>query len=279
MTSPRVLLRAWGLHPRKQLGQNFLEDPTISEMIVRRSEVLPVDTVLEIGAGLGALTIPLAKAVKKVYAVEKDRRLPQLLRNELLANNLTNVELLEEDILKVHINALADASHCRIVAIGNLPYNISSQVLIQLMQSRKAVDRAILMFQRELAQRLTAEVGTKDYGRITAMLQYCSRIQPIADVPAGVFYPRPRVDSKVIEVKFYETPPFAARDEAFLFQVIKAAFGKRRKTLKNALINSRLPIDTESVIHALDAAGIDPVRRAETLSIEEFVRLSDQLGG
>lgn len=278
MTSPRVLLRAWELKPRKQLGQNFLEDPTVSEMIVRSSNVLADDTVLEIGAGLGALTIPLARAAKKVYAVEKDQRVSKLLKNELLASNLSNVELLEEDILRVDINALAETTRSKIVVIGNLPYNISSQILIKLMNSRRAVDRAILMFQRELAERLTAQVGNKDYGRITVMLQYCSRIRPVADVPAGVFHPRPRVDSKVVEVSFYEIPRFAARDEAFLFRVIKAAFGKRRKTLKNALTKSQLSIDTQAVIKALNASGIDPVRRAETLSVQEFVTLSHHLG-
>jgi len=277
MTSPRSLLKAWRVYPRKQLGQNFLEDPAVSDMIVRRSGFSAEDTVLEIGAGLGALTIPLANRVKKVYAVEKDRRLIGLLRSELLANRLSNVELVEEDILRVNTHALAEACHRRITVIGNLPYSISSQILVKLIAERASIDRAVLMFQRELAQRLAAEAGSKDYGRLTVMLRYCAQMRSLADVSAKVFFPRPRIDSRVLEITFCGVRGCPATNEDLLLGVIKAAFSKRRKTLKNALTNSPLPFPPDTILEALTASDIDPVRRAETLSVEEFVALSNRL--
>ena len=278
MTSPRTLLSAWNLRAKKQFGQNFLADPSTAEMIVTRSQIVPEDIVLEIGAGLGALTIPAARVARKVYAVDRDPRMIRLLKTELLANRLSNVRVIEENILKVDIEALAEDDHCQLVVMGNLPYNISSQILVQLIQSRKVVDRAILMFQKELAQRITAPPGCKDYGRLTAMLRYCSDIRRLANVGASLFFPRPKVDSEVIEVKFKDIPEHPADNEDFLFKTIKAAFGQRRKTLRNALAGSALRPDNETVATALKDAGIDSSRRAETLEAEEFVRLSNCLG-
>lgn len=279
MTSPRRLLNAWGLHPRKRWGQNFLTDPSIADTIVSRSDLLPDDIVFEIGAGLGALTLPIARAVKKVYAVEKDRRIADLLKTELLANRLSNVCTIEEDVLKINIGERVDAGAGKIIIIGNLPYNISSQILVQLIRSRKTISRAILMFQEEFARRLTAVEGGRDYGRLSVMLRYCSDIRTIASVKAAAFHPKPRIDSTVIEIRFRDTPQYPSTDETFLFDVIKAAFGKRRKTLKNALSNSALPIDPASILAALESSGIDPSRRAETLTVQEFVKLSDGLLG
>jgi len=276
MTSPMTLLTAWNLHPKKQLGQNFLKDPSVTKMIAERSGISPDDTVLEIGAGLGALTIPVSKIAKKVYAVEKDPELLSLLKTELLANQLSNVLLIGEDILKLDINDTAEKEGCRLIVIGNLPYNISSQVLVQLIHSRNAVERAVLMFQKELAERLTAHTGCKDYGRITVMLRYCSEIISLAKLNSSLFFPRPAVDSEVIEIKFRDIPN-PAKNEAFLFKVIKASFGQRRKTLKNALSGSELRMDASIVHQILERSGIDPSRRAETLTVEEFVRLSDNL--
>lgn len=277
MTSPRTLLAAWSLRPKKKLGQNFLSDPSTAEMIVARSGILPEETVLEIGAGLGALTIPLAYAAKKVYAVEKDDQIIDILKTELLINRLSNVVLMEKDILKIDIKELAESANHKIVVIGNLPYNISSQVLLQLIKSRSAVSRAVLMFQKELAQRIAAQPGCKDYGRLTVMLRYCADIKRLADVKASLFFPKPRIDSEVLEIKFKDTLKYLAHDEAFLFRVIKAVFGQRRKTLKNALTGSELHVDTKTVLQVLDNADIDPSRRAETLAPQEFVKLSNSL--
>lgn len=276
MTSPRVLLAAWQMHARKQLGQHFLENPATSEMIVNRCRVMPEDVILEIGAGLGALTIPVARIAKKVYAVEKDHKIISLLKTELTSNSLFNVIIIEKDILKVNIEEFAEEANPKILVLGNLPYNISSQVLVKLIKSRNTVSRAILMFQKELAQRITAKPGCKEYGRLTVMLNYCADIKKVANIKASQFFPRPKVDSEVLEITFRDSLKYSGNEE-FLYRVIKAAFGQRRKNLKNALAGSELHIAAETSMHALENADIDPTRRAETLSVEEFVRLSNRL--
>ena len=246
-------------------------------MIVNRSGILPEDVVLEIGAGLGALTIPLARKAKKVFAVEKDQQIINILKTEILASGLSNTVIIEKNILTVDIEVLAENIGRKIVVMGNLPYNISSQILVQLVKSRKMVSRAILMFQKELAQRISAQPNCKDYGRLTVMLRYCSDIKKLADAKASLFYPKPKVDSEILEVKFKSKVVHPVRDETFFFRVIKAAFGNRRKTLKNALAASELNIDANTAKHILERSGIDPVRRAETLNTEEFVKLSNLL--
>lgn len=277
MTSPRSLLSAWELSPKKQFGQNFLADPSTSEMIIFRSKILPEDIVLELGAGLGALTIPLAKTANKVYAVEKDNSLIPLLQNELLVKSIDNVEILNENILKLDINGLAARHDQKLIVIGNLPYNISSQILVKLIKERRCVSRAILMFQKELARRICGEPGNKDYGRISVMLKYCADTSVIADIKASLFFPKPKIDSRILEIRFREHPEFMVDDESFFFNVIKAAFGKRRKTLKNSLSASELGINAQTAESALNSAEIDPSRRAETLTIEEFVKLGNTI--
>ncbi|MBW2366993.1 MAG: 16S rRNA (adenine(1518)-N(6)/adenine(1519)-N(6))-dimethyltransferase RsmA [Deltaproteobacteria bacterium] len=276
MTTPRTLLKAWALHPKKRLGQNFLSEPATSRMIVTRADVTKNDVVLEIGAGLGSLTIPLAKQVKKVVAVEKDRRLLGLLTAELVAAQVDNVTVIDEDILKLDIQSVSEREQSPLVVFGNLPYNISSQIVLKLIADRKYLNRAVVMFQKELAQRLIAPPGSKTYGRISVMVQYCASVRPIATIPSTVFFPKPQVDSEVIEINFKDDDRQQG-DDAYLFAVIKAAFSKRRKTLKNALAASELKLDPAVIQHALDAAGIDGQRRAETLSVSEFVDLSRRL--
>ncbi len=275
MTSPRILLAAYNLHPKKQLGQHFLADPSTAEMITKRSGIVPEDIVLEIGAGFGALTIPLAHTAKKVYAVDTDSQVLELLKTELIANSISNVVLIKKNILKVNIEKLAEKAGRRIIVIGNLPYNISSQILVQLIKSRSVVSRAIFMLQKELSRRITAKPCCRDYGRLTVMLQYCADIKKIADIRAHQFFPKPKVDSEVLEINFKTAIKCPAKDEAFFFTVVKAAFGQRRKTLRNALAGSRLQVDTSTAMRVLESAGIDPSRRAETLTVLEFVTLSN----
>jgi 16S rRNA (adenine1518-N6/adenine1519-N6)-dimethyltransferase len=277
MTSPKTLLRAWNLRPKKKLGQHFLVDPSTAEMIVRRSGITSKDAVLEIGAGLGALTIAAAKVAAFVYAVETDIHLTPLLKTELLVHKLRNVEIIEKSILRFDIHALAKKMDRRLIVIGNLPYNISSQILIQLIEARDHVNRAVLMFQKELARRITASPGSKDYGRLTVMLSYCAEIKSIATIAPSLFYPAPKIESEVLEVNFNISRAYPPHDETMLFQVVKAAFGNRRKTVKNALSASGLHIDSQIAKQALAAAGIDPGRRAETLNAAEFVDLQISL--
>jgi len=277
MTSPFVLMKAWGLHPKKELGQNFIKDAATAAMIVARSGVTENDVVLEIGAGLGALTIPLSRQTKKVYAVEKDRRVAGLLKNEILAGGCDNVVLLLDDVLKLDLEAIAASEGGRLFIMGNIPYNISSQILVQLIMKRNFVKKAVLMFQKELAMRIMAAPGGKPYGRLAVMLGYCATIGLLAHVSASVFFPKPQVDSIVLDIVFHEDIHPAATDEIFLYKVVKAAFSKRRKTLKNSLAGSVLRIDAKTAGQELIAAGIDPIRRSETLSVAEFVLLSNHL--
>ena len=278
MTSPRALLTAWNIQAKKQLGQNFLNDPNVARAIVNKAGIAGDDVVLEIGPGLGAMTIPAAAVASRVIAVDKDGRIIDLLRTELLAADIDNVEIREADILRVDLNAIAREAGRPLVVLGNLPYNISSQVVVQLIQARSRIDRAVLMLQKEMAQRICAGPGSKDYGRLSVMLGYCANTQVLMQVRAPSFFPAPKVDSTVIGIRFASPPPFPADDEALLFRVVKAAFGKRRKTLRNALSQSDLNLDPPSSEQILEKAQIDPMRRAERLSVAEFVRLSNVIG-
>lgn len=277
MTSPRTLLKGWNLHAKKQMGQNFLDAPNTARRIVEKTNLAADDAVLEIGPGLGALTIPVARIAATVWAVEKDSQLLPLLQTELTAARLNNAILINNDILKVNLAEIQQAAGRRLIVMGNLPYNISSQVLVQLIRNRSLVRKAVLMFQKELAERIAAPPGGKTYGRISAMLQYCARTAPLMRIEAARFFPRPKIDSEVLEIVFDDTIATPAEDEALLFTVIRVAFGKRRKTLKNALTGSALGLDAPQAERLLMAAGIDPIRRAETLHPEEFVTLSNLL--
>jgi len=275
MTSPNRLLKAWNLRARKELGQNFLVNPAVAEQIVSQARLSRQDVVLEIGAGLGALTIAAARIAAKVVAVEKDRRLVPLLRAELLACGLNHVQVKEHDILSLDIPALADAEGRHLVVMGNLPYNISSQVVVKLIHQRRCVDRAVLMFQKELAQRLCAGPGSKRYGRLSVMLQYSADLQLLKDLPADQFHPRPKVDSAVLGITFKTRIPHPVSDEQSMARMVQAAFGMRRKTLRNALSGSLLKLSAASAVDVLERSGIDPNRRAETLSVNDFVRLTN----
>lgn len=277
MTSPRVLLKAWGLEAKKQLGQHFLCHPAMADKIIEEAGIDPADVVLEIGAGLGALTLPAARKAAQVVAVDLDPDLLSLLKNELLSAGLDNVKLIKKNILSFDIAGFGRRQSRRLIVIGNLPYNISSQVLIQLIQARGSVRHAVLMFQKELARRITAGPGPKAYGRLSVMLAYCADIRKVATAEAALFFPRPKVDSEVLKISFRDHPLPGTARETFFFATVKAAFGRRRKTLKNALSGSGLALTAVQAHRALQAAGIDPVRRAETLTVEEFVTLSRTL--
>ena len=274
MTSPVKLLRSHNLHPNKLLGQNFLKDPSTAEMIISRAGILPQDVIVEIGAGLGALTIPAARMAKKVYAIEKDRLIIPILSNEVGHYNADRVVVINKNILNIDLYEIAKTEGCQIIVMGNLPHNISTQILVQLITCRTVIKRCILMFQNELVRRMISPPGSREYGRLSVMVQYCADIKKIAEVKSSLFFPRPKVDSAVVELLFRKTFDFTVLNEAFLFKVIKSAFSKRRKMLKNTLAASELSIDIKTSIEVLEKSGIDPSRRAETLSIAEFVKLS-----
>lgn len=277
MTSPRALLKAWNIQAKKQLGQNFLSDANISRKIVNYAELTGVEVALEIGPGLGAITLPAAASARQLIAIDKDRQLIGLLKTELLAAGIDNVDVREMDILEADIEAIAAESGQSLVVLGNLPYNISSQVIVQLIHGRRHVDRAVLMLQKEMAQRICAAPGSKAYGRLSVMLQYCAEVRELMQVKAASFFPAPKIDSTVIGIHFNTSLPFPAEDETLFFRVVKAAFGKRRKTLRNSLSQSDLQLSPADSEKFLTKAGIDPTRRAETLTVEEFVRLGNEI--
>ncbi len=275
MTNPHTLLKAWNLRARKQLGQNFLRNPAVADQIVSDAELSDQDIVLEIGAGLGAMTIAAARKAGRVIAVEKDRQLVPLLRSELLLNGLDQVVVCEQDILSLDLSLLSKEGGRPLVVMGNLPYNISSQVMVKLIRERHAISRAVLMFQKELADRLCALPGSRIYGRLSVMLQYCARLRATREVKADRFFPKPKVDSAVLRIDFktHIVPP--ADDEAILERVVQAAFGQRRKTLRNALAGGLTSGNTQTASQLLESAGIDPRRRAETMTVQEFVNLAN----
>ncbi len=272
MTSPLHLLRKEQIHAEKSLGQNFMSQPASARMIVDRCLISPRDRVLEIGPGLGALTIAIAEKTRHVIAVEKDPRLVPLLTRELEAHGIDWVDIRTRDILKTDIAGLAGDS--KLLVIGNLPYNISSQILFKLIQERKHIDRAVLMFQKELADRIAAPPGSRDFSRLSAVVRYASGVTPLADVTAPVFFPAPKVNSRVLAFDFCPSAEVPFDVEAALFRVIKAAFSQRRKSVKNALAGPELGIDKSRMPAVLSRAAIDGARRAETLSIPEFLSLT-----
>jgi 16S rRNA (adenine1518-N6/adenine1519-N6)-dimethyltransferase len=277
MTSPHTLLNAWDLRARKEFGQNFLKDPAIAARIAEGAHIANTHTVLEIGAGLGVLTTAAARLAGKVLAVEKDRHLIPLLRAELLAQGLTNVEIIEHDILRLSLEQLVPPGSEPLIVLGNLPYNISSQVVVKMVEHRRLIRRAVLMFQKELAQRLCAGPGSRTYGRLSVLLQYCADLTLLRDIPASQFFPKPKVDSAVLRIDFKSAIAKAVADEKLFVRVIQAAFGQRRKTMRNALSGGLLPLDNQAATDLLTESGIDPQRRAETLSVNEFVTLTNNV--
>jgi len=260
------------------MGQNFLNDPSSARMIVRRGCVQPDDVVLEIGPGLGALTFPLARAAAHVYAVEKDRDLVDVLGGAFSGAGISNVTLINENILDFSFDDLRKEAGRPLLVFGNLPYNISSAVILLMIDHRHLFSRCIFMLQKEVACRLRALPGSRDYGRLSVRLGYCSDMRKLASVGPHLFYPRPRVESEVIEIRFRPETGAPVYDEAVFSEVVKAAFGQRRKTIKNSLAGSHLAVSGKIVDAVLSEARIDGSRRAETLSVEEFVTLTNAMG-
>jgi 16S rRNA (adenine1518-N6/adenine1519-N6)-dimethyltransferase len=272
MTHPGQLLKQENIYAGKEMGQNFLSSPEMARRIVDQTGIGPDTRVLEIGPGLGALTIPIAVKTRHVIAVEKDRRLIPLLHQELENHGIDWVKIVHQDFMKTDLPSLAGDR--KLVVMGNLPYNISSQILFQLVRNRACIEKAYLMFQKELAERILAVPGKKAYSRLSAVAQYAADITGVASVGPACFFPRPAVDSAVLAFAFTAPPGVTAQTEALLFTVIKAAFSKRRKSLKNSLVGLDLGLDKPAIARVLDLAGIAPERRAETLTVSEFLFLT-----
>ena len=272
----KKILSEHGFIFSKSLGQNFLINPTVCP---RMAEACGADSdtgVLEIGAGIGVLTAELAKRAKKVVSLELDTRLIPVLAETL--GEFSNVEVLNADVLKIDLNKLIDDCFqgMHVAVCANLPYYITSPVIMALLESRIPVDAVTVMVQKEAAARLCAPVGSRDAGAVTVAVNYYAQAEKLFDVSAGSFMPAPKVDSSVIRLNIRKEPPVEVSDEKFFFKVIKAAFGQRRKTASNSL-SAGLGIPKDKVSAAIAAAGFEPSVRAESLTMQELARLSECL--
>ena len=262
--------------PKKQLGQNFLVNPEVLNIILEAGELTDSDTVIEIGAGLGHLTDALAARAKQVIAVEVDELLYKALVSQFSIDS--RVHLLNADILKLEFNSLFesdDASHLYKV-IANLPYNITTPILWKLIAHQKQIHSCVLMMQKEVAERIVAGPGGKDYGAMTIGVAYHAETTLIATLSPENFYPAPKVDSAVLKLTMRKSPKVDVEDEELFFKVVRTAFRTRRKMLKNALVRGRFA-SADGLAAAFEELGIAPERRPETLDITEFAALANFL--
>jgi 16S rRNA (adenine1518-N6/adenine1519-N6)-dimethyltransferase len=269
MDSPGVLLRRHGLHPKRSFGQNFLADADIQEQIARLIHPAPGEVVVELGAGLGHLTAELVNHGARVLAVERDRDLAPVLREEL-ATQHPDLTVVEANAVTFDLAALSREAGSRVVVCGNLPYHLGSPILFHVLDNWRAVKRLVVLLQREVVERIVAAPDTENYGLLSVLLQHVADVRLGMRVGAGAFVPPPAVDSAVLVAEFLDEPRAPVASEAAFRKLVKAAFSQRRKTLSNAL-RSIAPKDV--LASALRTAGIDPIRRGETLSVEEFAVL------
>lgn len=282
LASPSVIksiLAEKGFRFSKSLGQNFLIDENVLDKIIAGSGIDKDTYVLEIGPGFGTLTQRLCAAAKKVVAVEIDDMAADILEENLCGCD--NLKIVRGDILKIDLNALIDGefgNDAKIKVVANLPYYITTPILMLLIEREFPIDSITVMIQKEVADRLAASPGGKDYGAITLSVQYRCTCELVAVAPPDSFMPPPKVTSEVIRLDLRENPPVEVKDEATLFKVIKAAFSQRRKTLLNTLSNSgAFAMSKDELSNMLEHLGIDPRRRGETLSIEEYAQISDNI--
>lgn len=265
---------------QKKFGQNFLIDPHVLDKIIAAAEITEEDFVLEIGPGIGTMTQYLAEAAREVVAVEIDRSLIPILDETLAAYD--NVTVINQDVLKLDIAALAQERNSGrpIKVVANLPYYITTPIIMSLFESGVPLQSVTVMVQKEVAQRMQAAPGTKDYGALSLAVQYYASPYIAANVPPNCFIPRPNVGSAVIRLTRYPKPPVAVKDEKLMFALIRASFNQRRKTLLNGLKNAAdLPYTKEELQAALQAAGLPETVRGETLTLVQFAALADVLAG
>lgn len=277
MNTPRDILVHYTIKPQKKLGQSFLVDEESIRGIAEAASAGEDDVIVEIGAGIGVLTEYLAQKAAKVVAVEFDEQLVVVLKDRL--SRYKNIEIHQGNILRFDFRALAAVENTKIKVVGNIPYNISSPLLFYLLSFRDVIGSFVLMMQKEFVERLAASPGGKSYGVPSVILQMFASVEIIMNIPAAYFHPRPKVESSVIRGHFLGKPAVELRDEDFFVRLVRDSFAQRRKMLMNNLKHSKLTENTpESVLrNILASAGIDPARRAETLSVAEFGNLSNIL--
>ncbi len=277
--SPAVVkevIEKHGFRFSKSLGQNFLIDGNIIDNIIEGSNIGIDDGIIEIGPGIGTLTQKLCESAGKVITIELDNNLLPILEETL--GDYNNIEVIHGDVLKVDLNKIINEKleGRKVKVVANLPYYITTPIIMKLLEENLRIDKIVVMVQKEVALRMKASPGNKDYGALSVAVQYYSAPEIIVDVPKNVFMPRPNVDSAVIMLDVYKEPAIKVKDQRLFFNVVKAAFGKRRKTLLNAL-SSDIELRKEEIEAALERSGIDPIRRGETLDITEFARIADEI--
>jgi len=269
----KALWQRTGFRPIKRLGQNFLIDKNVKDKILRNLEINPEDTVIEIGPGFGEITFGLAKRAKKVFAVEKDRKIVKILKSNLKLPG--NAALVGGDFLDVDINKLATDK--KAVIYGNLPYYITSPIIEKVFDSISLIKNIYIVVQKEVADRILARPGSKDIGRLSLYVQYYTEPKAIFTIGKNCFYPAPGVASVFLKLEVPAKKKVQARDEKLFFKIIKTAYSQRRKTILNSL--SGTGIKKEALACLLQNAEINPHARPETLSLEDFARLSNQFKG
>ena len=276
----RYLKEKYGFRLTKSLGQNFLQDPSVIREMIDGSEISGEDLVIEIGPGIGVLTEAAAEAAGYVVSVEVDERLLPILEETL--QDCGNVEIICQDILKTDLNSLIRQKReehgitGKTRIIGNLPYSITTPIVMKLLEEQVEADSITIMMQKEVADRMKAAPGEKDCGAITAAVQYYCQVSQVARVPKEAFHPRPKVDSAILHLKIRPTRAVSVKDEKLFFDCVRAAFGQRRKTLCNAL-SAGLGRTKDEIRTVLGAAGIEESRRGETLSMEEFAAIANEM--
>ena len=273
------ILKKYDLMPRKKFGQNFLIDGHVIEKIIDAAGVTEDDCVLEIGPGIGTMTRHLCARARKVIAIEIDRDLVKILKEDIL-KDCTNLTIINEDVLKVDIEELVRTENGGrpVKVVANLPYYITTPIIMGLFEKHVPMESMTLMVQKEVAQRMCAKPGTKDYGALTVAVSYYSECYLAANVPMNCFMPRPDVMSAVVRLTVLPQAPVTVKNQGKMFAIVKAAFGQRRKTLQNALMNAQgISCTKEDVANALESMGLSPLARGEVLSLEQFARISELL--
>ncbi len=273
-----AVLQKYNFNFQKKYGQNFLIDTHVLDKIIAAAGITKEDFVLEIGPGIGTMTQYLCESAREVTAVEIDKALILVLEDTLSAYD--NVEVLNQDILKVDINRIAQEKNGGrpIKVVANLPYYITTPIIMGLFESQVPIDSITVMVQKEVADRMQVGPGTKDYGALSLAVQYYAKPEIVANVPPNCFMPRPKVGSAVIRLTRHKEPPIQVKDEKLMFQIIRASFNQRRKTLANGLNNAGgFHLSKEAIIKAIEELGVSPSIRGEALTLEQFARLSDIL--
>ena len=276
LETTKFLMKKYNITASKALGQNFLIDDQVIENTVKSAQINANDLVIEIGPGLGTLTDELAKKAGKVICVELDKKMVAILKERFFLYK--NVELINEDILKVDLNKLIEENQFeKTKIVANLPYYITTPIIMKLLETRAKVDSITVMVQKEVAERLCAKTGTREAGAITYAVEYYAKAKKLFIVPSSAFIPMPNVESEVITLEVRKEVPFEIKDEKLLFEIIKYAFMQRRKTLINALQNLDKCDGKENVKKILKDLCIDERVRGEALTLQDFIRISNRV--